>query len=338
MRTPTNSALPRLIVIATLVAMNLPPSTTPVHAGDDPSDIALEELLKKARKDESARSSVLIEVEGQLDAGLHQIDIYGRGIGIWNGDSQFTLKSKEVVSAIDLLLQAKFCDMPDRFAFEEVDDERPMPINERPMPIKMMRAIKVTAGGLSKTVIQDNKGPRSEPFAKLTADLVALCRKPAETALTATNLEDGLRKVADGVLAPETLTVTVNAPELRSLKSQKDQGWQLVVRHSKLILHSVTLDHGVNKVGEQTLDAAEVQKLARKLLDAGAPNLPSNLNTAGYTQLMVAVLNQKVRTMARVYATPPDDGAKAAMESFSNIRQDLYLLYKQGAEERPSGN
>jgi len=310
-----------------LVAMGLPPSTTPVHAGDDPSDVALEELLKKARKDESARSSVLIEVEGQLDAGLHRLNIYGRGIGIWNGESQFTLKSKEVVSAIDLLLEAKFCDMPDRFAFEEVDDERPM-------PIKMVRAIKVTVGGNSKTVVQDNKGPRSEPFAKLTADLVALCRKPAETALTASNLEDGLSKVADGVLAPETLTVTVNAPELRSLKSQQGQGWQLAVQHSKLKLTSVTLDHGVNKVGERTLEAAEVQKLARALLDAGAPDLPSNLNTAGYTQLMVAVLDQKMRTMARVYAAPPEEGAKAAMESFASVRKDLYGLFEQGTTER----
>ena len=329
MRTPTALSLPRLIVIAMLVAMGLPPSTTPVHAGDDPSDVAMEEFLKKARKDEAARSSVLIEVEGNLDTDLHRLNIYGRGIGIWNAESQFALKSKEVVSAIDLLLQAKFCDMPDRFAFEEVEDEPPM-------PIKMMRAIKVTVGDHSKTVIQDNRGPRSEPFAKLTADLVALCRKPAESALTASSLEDGLRKVADGVLAPETLTVTVNAPELRSLKSQKNQGWQLAVQHSKLILHSVTLDHGVKNVGERTLEAAEVQKLARALLEAGAPDLPSNLNTAGYTQLMVAVLNQKMRTMARVYATPPDEGAKAAMESFSSIRKDLYGLFEQGAKERPA--
>lgn len=335
MRTPTNSALPRLIVIATLVAMNLSPSTTPVYAGDDPSDVAMEKLLKKARKDETARSSVLIEVEGQLDADLHRLNIYGRGIGIWNAESQFTLKSKEVVSAIDLLLKAKFCDMPDRFAFEEVDDERPMPVDdERPMPIKMIRAIKVTVGDLSKTVIQDNKGPRSEPFAKLTADLVALCRKPAESVLTASSLEDGLRKIADGLLAPETLTVTVNAPELRSLKSQKGQGWQLTLQHSKLILHSVTLDHGVKKIGERALDAAEVQKLAHELLEADAFELPSNLNTAGYTQLSVAVLDQKMRTMARVYATPPDEGAKAAMESFSTVRKDLYGLYEQGAKKR----
>ena len=315
------------MVITMLVAVYLPLSAVPAEAGDDLSGITVEGLLEKARKDETVRSSILIEVEGQLDANVHQLNIYGRGVGIWNAESQFILKSKEVVSAIDLLLQAKFCDMPDRFAYEEADDERPM-------PIKMMRAIKVTAGGLSKTVIQDNKGPRSEPFAKLTADLVALCRKPAESALTASSLDDGLRKVADGVLAPETLTVTVNAPELRSLKSQKGQGWQLLVRHSKLILHSVTLDHGVNKVGERTLEAAEVQKLARTLLDAGAPDLPSNLNTAGYTQLMVAVLNQKMRTMARVYATPPDEGAKAAMESFSSIRKDLYGLFEQGAKER----
>ena len=324
-----NSTLPRLYVIAMLVTMILPPSTTPVHAGDDPSDVAKEELLKKARKDEAVRSSILIEVEGNLDTDLHRLNIYGRGVGIWNGESQFNLKSKEVVSAVDLLLRAKFYDMPDRFAYEEADDERPM-------PVKMMRAIKVTVGGLSKTVIQDDKGPLSKPFAKLTADLVALCRIPAESALTASSLEDGLRKVADGVLAPETLMVAVNAPELRSLKSQKGQGWQLAVQHSKLILHSITLDHGVKKVGEQTLEAAEVERLANKLLDSDAPDLPSNLNTAGYTQLTVAVLDQKVRTMARVYAGPPKDDAKAAMESFSSVRKDLYGLYEQGAKERPA--
>ena len=321
----TSLGVSRVFVITLVAAATVLWSSA--TAADSPQDASMKQLLKSARKDTSLRDTVRIHVESNLDKKMHLLEIYGRGIGILNGEGQFTLEPKDVVAAIDLLLGAKFSDMPERFAYPDKDEDEEM-------PVKLYRVITVTVGGTSKTVIQDNKGPKSEPFAKLTVDLMSLCRKPAETLVTASNLADGLEKVAQGTLAPETLTVIVNAPELRSLESQEGQGWQLTVQHGQIVLTSVTIAHGINQVSKRTLGKYEAQKLAQEFLKADVADLPSNINTRGYTQLTVAVLNQKARTMARTFAGEPEQDAKEAAASFNRVREMLFAMYEKGVKAR----
>jgi hypothetical protein len=302
----------------------------PGWAGErtDPAGAEMKSLLEDARKDSEKRNSVRIEVEGQLGADLNQITIYGRGIGIWNGEKQFTADSKAVDQAIGLLLGAKFYELPDRFAYEEKKDEKEI---ERQKPVKLVRIVTVSVGTLSKTVVQDNKGPHSKPFETMTTELVELCKKPAEEGITAVSLEDGLQKVVDGSLAPEALWVSVNAPQLKSLESQDGQGWLLEFRHGILSLRSNILGQGIRDTGERRLTAREAQTLAKQLLGAGLAEMPQNINTAGYTQLAVAVLNHKKKILARQFASPPDEDAKAAEKSFASLRKELFELYESGA-------
>lgn len=321
----TSVEVARILIVTLMAVATL--SWSAAAAAENPQDEAFNELLKKARTDESLRETVRMEVEGLVDRETHQLTVYGRGIGIWNKEGQFTLTSKNVVAAIDLLIDAKFSDMPERFAFDEETEHEEK-------PVQLIRVVTVTVGNLSKTVVQDNKGPKSEPFAKLAADLVSMCRKPAENLVTASSLTDGLEKVATGTLAPETLTVMVNAPELRSLKSQEGQGWQLSIRNAHLELTSVTIAHGVQKVSERALDQVEAKKLVKTLLDAKVADLPTSINTSGYTQLTVAVLNQKVRTLARTFAGEPGKDAMEAAASFGSAREVLHTMYKEGVKAR----
>jgi len=313
---------------ATLITAIGLPQTVSAEDKIEPPGAAMKTRLKEARNDSEKRSSIRIEVEGQLGAALTRVTIYGRGIGIWNGERQFAADSKTIDSAIDLLLKAKFHEMPERFAYEEKKDEKEI---ERQKPVKLVRIITVSVGELSKTVVQDNKGPLSKPFETLTAELVELCRKPAEKGITAISLEDGLQKVVDGTLAPETFWVSVNAPQLKSLESQDGQGWLLEFRHGILSLRSNILGQGIRDTGERHLTAREAQTLAKQLLGAGLAGMPPNINTIGYTQLTVAVLNHKKTTLARRFASQPDQAAKAAAKSFTGIRKELFELYESGA-------
>jgi hypothetical protein len=90
----------------------------------------------------------------------------------------------------------------------------------------------------------------------------------------------------------------------------------------------------VRKVSERALDEVEAKKLAKTLLDAKVADLPASINTSGYTQLTVAVLNQKERTLARTFAGEPGKDAKKAAASFGRVREVLYTMYKQGVEAR----
>jgi hypothetical protein len=298
-----------------------------VSAKDQPdqSGAALKSSLKEARKGGEARSSLRIEVEGQLGTDISQVILYGHGIGIWNGERQFTATSKMIDSAIDLLLEAKYFNMPDRFAFEEKESKE--------KPVLLVRIVTVSVGGHSKTVVRGNKGPNSQAFKTLTTELVALCKTPAEEGTTADNLEDGLRKVADGTLAPETFRISVNAPQLRSLESQTGQGWLLTVQHGTLSVRSNILGEGIRDVGKRSLTAREVQALAKKLLDAGVAEWPQNINTTGHTQFTVAVLNHREQTMARQFARTPDEADKAVEKAFAAVRGNLYALYEKEASK-----
>ena len=316
--------LTRIVVSIVVVGCALP-FLAAADGAADPSAASLEKSLEVMHKDSEARNTLRIVVEGDLGQGLTRLTIYGRGIGIWNGERQFALKSKQVREAIDLVIDAKFTGMPERFAFEDEKDERQA-------PIKLVRVVTVSTGDISKTVLQDDRGPLSKTFESLVEKLVALCREPAEVGLSASSLEDGLEKVAKGRLAPETLVINANAPQIRSFESQAGQGWLLNLQHAILSFRSYVLADGVKEIGERTLPPREVEKLAAELLEAGAPEMPPNVNTSGYTQLSIRVLDQQVRTMARTYATEPDAEAKDAAKSFAGIRSILHDLYVSGIE------
>jgi len=281
----------------------------------EPSPAAVKKALKDARKSADARRLLRIGIEGQLATDLTRLDIYGRGVGIWNDERQFKLEDKGVREAIDLLLKADFAAMPDRFAFAGGD--------EREKPVQLIRVITVDVGGLSKTVTQDSKGPISAPFEKLNAQLVALCREPSQSGIGASSLEDGLRKVADGTLIPEALRISVNAPQLRSLASQTGQGWLMTLRQGTLTLQSHVLDRGYETVVDRPITTDEARALARVLLDDDVYELPSNVNTKGHTQLTVEVLNHGIDVMARAFASPKGDAATTAEQAFGAVRKAL---------------
>jgi hypothetical protein len=307
-------------LLTALMCICLNAAAADVVARTGPAPEAVKKALKNARKSADARGLLRIGIEGQLAPGLSRLEIYGRGVGIWNDERQFELEDKAVKQAIDDLINADFAAMPDRFTHGSSKD--------REKPVQLIRVITVDAGGLSKTVTQDSKGPISAPFEKLTAQLVALCRDPSQTGLGASSLEDGLRKVADGTLIREAMRITVNASQLRSLASQTGQGWLMTLRQGTLTLQSHVLDRGYETVVERPITADEARALARELLDDEVYELPSNVNTEGHTQLTVGVLNHRIEVMARAFASPKDATAATAETAFGAVRRTLLEFYK----------
>jgi hypothetical protein len=277
-------------------------------------------LLQEAKESAEARLLLRIEIEGQLDDGLRRLAIFGRGIGIWDGKRQFVLSDDAVAQTLNRLLESGFSAMPDRFPPREPDD--------RQNPVQMIRMITVHVGGQMKMVIQDSKGAKSDEFKRLVDDLVALCAEPARKGRSALNLEDGLRKVADGTLAGETLWINANAPQMRSLESQRGQGWLVAVRAGLLTVQTHDIHSGYRKRGERPLDADEAQRIAKELIAAGVHELAANVCAEGHTQLTVAVLDQKVRTLARANSGCAGEAGEGEAKNFEQVRRFLQNLYE----------
>jgi len=289
--------------------------------------------LERVAKNPSLWDTVRVEADGRLAKDVRSLTVYGRGVGIWNGERQFSLTEKEVGTVLRLLVEGGFADLPELLGGEEDDEDggHEKPLDRHPprgeAPRYLLRTLTVSLDGLSRTVIQEAEVPEARPLVALLSRLVETCRKPAATGITAPDLATGLTMVAEGTLAPETLTIHVNAPQLRSLPSQDGQGWILELRHGRLSSSSQLLGKGVVSRTERRMSDGEIRELARKLLAVGAATLPQRVNTSGYTQLTLQVLNRKLGVMARTYAGTPGAEEKKTAATFARVRAILHALH-----------
>jgi len=294
---------------------------TPEPQAERPSKIAA--LLHEAIDDPDRFPGLRIDVEGFLDAGIRSLTVYGRGFGVWNRERQIELSEKQVGKCLKLLEKHGFLSMPERIGSEPTNERGRLPGEVT----QLIRSVTLVVGEMSRTVEQDNKAPESAALREMVAGIVAICERSAKKGVAATDLADGLKKIADGSLAPELLEISANAPELRSLADQEGQGWMMHLSHGVLTVTPHSLDHGVGAPVSRRLTEREIRDLARLLVREGAPSWPINLNLPGYLQLSVRVLNRNLQVMARRFAARPAP-EPSLRASLVKVRQALHDLPK----------
>jgi len=294
---------------------------TPGPESERPSKIAT--ALHDAIQHPDRFPGLRIEVEGFLDQGIRSLTVYGRGFGVWNRERQIKLSEKQVRSCLQLLEKYDLLSMPERIGSEPTDERGRVPGEVT----QLIRSVTLVIGEMSRTVEQDNKAPESAALREMVAGIVAICGRSAKQGITAANLEDGLKKIADGSLAPELLRIAANAPELASLRDQEGQGWMLHLSHAVLTVTPHSLAHGVGAPVSRRLTAREIRDLARLLVRHRAPSWPGNLNLPGYFQLSIRVLDRHVEVMARRFAGRAEP-APAVRTSFTAVRKALHDLPK----------
>lgn len=325
--------IPAVSLILSVFAVSSAVAATTAEEPEKQPDTQLEKLLEKAKADPATMKLVRIEAEGRLGAGLYSLTLYGTGVGILNKSKQFEVSPKIMTQAVDVILASGFTSMPARFGIDEEEGEVREGIKEKEKdednPRRILRMLTVVVGEHSKTVTQDDLGDISEPLGNAVTALVALCKEPAKSVQTVSDLAEGLKRVAAGTLAPETLFVAANAPQIRSMAKAKGQGWALAVEHGEIMTHTQTLQHGIGQPVRRRLTAKEASSLARMLLEHGVPKLPRNISSPGYCQLTVSVLGHQRSILVRPFAgaRPASEPANAA--KFSALRKELHALFEK---------
>jgi len=336
------SSLKTAVLIALFVAVAFPGMTSEKARKmkeEEPGQGArLEALFKDALHHPEKRDLIRIEASGQLASDLHFLTLYGRGIGFWNRERQFRLDDKQVAMAIRIVLKHKLARLPENIGGEEEEEtvvhgDAARPPHERngKNPQRLLRTLILSAGELSRPIVQEAEVPEAAALEKGLSELASLCRKPAAKGIAAHDLEEGLALIASGKLAPEALVLSVNAPQLRSLKDNTGQGWILRIEHGRIIAQSQTLDAGYRTVTNRLMEPKEVRELAKRLLAAGVQTLPGQVNTPGYLHLRLRVLSSSTQVMARPYASKP---TPEAVSAFSPLRSYLHSIWK-GSMEKP---
>jgi hypothetical protein len=287
-----------------------------------------EHQLEMALKHEKDLDQVIIEVQANpVSDGFKTLTIYGRGLGIWESSKQFELKEKKVRQALKLFKTHDFFSLPERAI-----GPAPTPASSGPASnarLMLVRSVTLTIGSISKTTYQDNKTFESPQLRDLVHELGEIGRKSARKGTGCSSLDSGLKMIADGTLAPETLSLTASAPEMRNLPSQDGQGWMLKISHARVEANSHDLSDGWAKPLERPLDPTEAEKLVTVIAKSGFPEMPINLKAPGYTDVTITVLNHHHQIQAREFAREMADGEETFVKDFLKIRGVLHSLWEK---------
>lgn len=305
-----------LVIGGVAVAMLLGPSGQWLASAGEPQEEKGEEgkfcqALEATIEGELPLEKVRLGVTDRTNEGWRSMVVYGDGVGIWNGARQFRVKPKVVKKMVEMLESAHFCTMEGGQGEEEDN------------ALRMIRGISVSIGELTKEVNQMERQTASPGFDALAARLLDTCRRKGETGVSAASLEDGLRKLREGTLAPQVLSVSTNSPG----RGDAAAGWLLRVHGRDVVAQAHREGKGYGETHRGRLSDAEFLILAKELSAADLPAMPLNLYAAGYTDLSVSVLNQRRTLQARAFAGMSPTADEPAQARFERLRGALHALY-----------
>ena len=282
-----------------------------------PAGTSLAEALERALAD--GWEDLRIEAECRVEGRLPRVEVFGNGVGIWNDERQFMLPREELRSLLVAFRDEGFVTM--RPAYGGKGD----PVTEGAQPPRLTCRVRLSLDGTSAEVVQLQGGRQSAELRRLAGRILDDCRMRAAGGIGAVDLDDGLAKVANGVLAPEVLRVLVSRrPEGRTSR-EGAQGWLLRVEGPTASL----LEPGMTQPAVARLDGAETAALARRLREDGVAGLPLNLFAEDLTDLVVRVLGHEKTVQARRFA-----GATRATHGDAQARFERILEVLGDCRER----
>ena len=274
---------------------------------------ALDEAL--ASEDAAARDDLRIFSECFLGDALYQVEVYGDGVGIWNGERQFRLSDARVTDILKRLRSARFGAF--RETYGESVPKRPIPqdADGRGAPAtgsatRVICLVALRIGEVEKQSIQISKPPRSEALQELAEGIFAIAREAGAAGVAAASLDDGLARVASGDLAPQTLSVLLQRkPEPKDAAAGAG-GFLLRIGDGRATARTLEGTAGYGPPRQVDLSDEQIRALAGRLSEARLGEAPPNLWAEHYTDLTVRVLGHERQIQARRFArmTPGTHG------------------------------
>lgn len=288
--------------------------TEPAGPAADPLTYALDAALAQGTWEE-----LRIDSECQDETGnLRSVKLFGTGVGIWNGERQFSVPREWLLGALEALRQAGFGSMRESHGGRDDPGK---------VAMELICRVRVVLDGMEKQSYQLAKGRQSAELRELAEQILAVGEDLGPAGVAAASLEEGLEKLARGVLAPEALTFQLQRqPED---PRSPEGGWIVRVEGGMAQLSSHSPESGWTDPRRVRLSREEVSDLARALLAARPEDLPANLYSSWYQDLEIRVLNRRRSLQARRFAnvTPKTHGER--QERFDRLVTELEDLQKR---------
>ena len=304
--------------------------------------MALREAIDEAVARRNEIEDLWIFAECQGDAGLDSLEIFGNGVGIWNNRRQFEISGDQIGQLLEAFQEFGFAALAPIIGGPIDPSEKPETAGESGSngAIQITCRVAIELEGHSKQVAQRKKGEQSAELKSLAEELFRICEEPARSGVSAESLRDGLEKISNGDLVPETFRLILNRkPELRDMA---DESSGFLLRLDGLTAKASTFTRGEGYGGARVLelDAKELRELTGALAALDPAGLPINLYASEYTDLTVEVMRFRKNVQARQFAgvTPTTHGK--SQETFDRLFEILEDLYQRVIDrgETPSAD
>ena len=252
--------------------------------------------------------------------------VYGKGVGIWQRNTQFQIDKKGVRQLLKTLKDHKFSKLKRSYG------GNPRGGRLRGAPEFLMGSVTVRIGAAHWGSNQLGGGEQSAALAKLADALLTVCEKAAKTnPVKAASLGTGLSMLAKGDLLPETCSILVHRLIMRGGKPG-EEGFLMRIKGRTI----TTRRRPPGKLGPEVrleLSDKEYRKLLSLLVKNEPAKFPVNLWAKHYTDFNVTVLNHRKSMQARQFArlTPKTHGEK--QKQFDRIFDALQALHQRVLKE-----
>ncbi len=252
----------------------------------------------------------VVEVEGFYKGGFQAVVIFSSGVGIAQRQRQFTVGPDAVKGVFKALDRFRFATMPELFGGKPRLTHKP----------EVRSAVTVRLGPWEKGVMQARDGEQSEEFAKLVQRIFAILEKPMAQGISVASLHEGLLAIAEGKLAPETLSLTLAWEEQPKTFSV----------YALFGLHVSWTPGGSAEVKRYWLSEAQVRELSKLLLALSPERGFARFSWPKKVSLEVAVLNHRWSVTGQQWASGVVQGEEAWVQRWQWVEDEVRRIFKEG--------
>jgi hypothetical protein len=209
----------------------------------------------------------------------------------------------------------------------------PPEYGEESEPLTLAGEVSVTIGEASHTVSQLITGDQSKALDTLASDILAVARRRAKRAVTASSLAEGLQKLTARQLGPEALELVVLRRRVTPGPSDAEDSWLLHLTGPGAEVRVSRPEGGYGAPLRWRVPGEEFRKLVAVLRDSDLAGIPQNLDAPDYTDLRIQVLDQVKNVMARRYANRTTEAHSPEQAAFDRILEQLQRLVRRALQE-----
>jgi len=305
---PQDLDMHRLVLpLATLVCLIMQNGSAPAATSE-----TLSSALAAARADSSIPFHLRVDCTDQ--DSRRSLEVIRGQVAVWGNDRQVGLSGNDRDALIDLLLNADFANFAPRYGETQKADKQEA-------PLRVSCRIHIALQGVEKSSVQHMDGEQSEQLLGLARKLLDRLEPLAADGVTATTLEDGLTKLAGGVLAAELLDLRlVMIPDAGATRP----GAIVRIERGQILTQDYTPGTAVGPVSTQDLKQCQLQDVISSLRDARLWELPINVYAETIAELEVRVLSQRKTVIARPTFDPaPSKQQTAFVDLLSRLAGQL---------------